>query len=83
MGPVLCYESARNCLKIGTRASSTRWRPLTHSDDALALAVSVAGLDLKWLVQEAWQAYGDQASRLAYVRRKIVEIAAEIGRAMP
>lgn len=80
VGPVLCYETARNCLKIGTRESSTRWRPLTHSDDALALAVAIPSLDLKWIIAEAWQAYTDQPSRLAYVRRKIVDIAAEFGR---
>ncbi len=83
IGPVLCYESSRNCLRIGTRDSYTRWRPLTHSDDALALAVAVPSIDIKWVVQEAWQAHDDQPSRLAYVRRKIVTVVAEMGRAMP
>ncbi|WP_110946482.1 hypothetical protein [Pseudomonas bohemica] len=82
IGPVLCYESSRNCLRIGARDSYTRWRPLTHSDDALALAVANPAIDLKFVIQEAWQAHDDQPSRLAYVRRKIVHVAAEVGRTM-
>lgn len=83
IGPVLCYESSRNCLRIGSRESYTRWRPLTHSDDALALAVSIPSLDIKWVIQEAWQAHKDKVARLAYVRRKIVAVAAEIGTLQP
>lgn len=39
VGPVLCYESNRNCLRIGDRKSYTLWRPLTDDGDALRLAV--------------------------------------------
>ncbi len=38
MGPVLCYESARNCLRIGIRSKYRLWRPLTDEGDALSLA---------------------------------------------
>jgi len=38
--PVLCYETARNCLRIGTRSAYFLWRPLTDDGDALRLAVA-------------------------------------------
>lgn len=37
IGPVLCYEKRRNCLRIGDRESYFLWRPLTHAADAMAL----------------------------------------------
>lgn len=37
IGPVLCYEKRRNCLRIGDRESYSLWRPLTHAGDAMAL----------------------------------------------
>lgn len=41
VGPVLCYESARNCLRIGDRKSYSLWRPLADDGDALRLAVKL------------------------------------------
>lgn len=41
IGPVLCYESARNCLRIGPRASYRLWSPLEDSGAALKLALSL------------------------------------------
>ena len=42
IGPVLCYESARNCLRIGDRVSYKLWRPLTDDGDAFRLAVKLS-----------------------------------------
>ena len=41
VGPILCYESARNCLRIGDRKSYSLWQPLTDDGDALRLAVTL------------------------------------------
>lgn len=41
IGPVLCYETRRNCLRIGTRDKYELWRPLTDDGDALRLAVEL------------------------------------------
>lgn len=58
------------------------WRPLEDDGDALRLALSCPGLDLKWVITEAWQAADDEAERAAYVRRAITETLARIGQAM-
>lgn len=58
------------------------WSPLTDDGDALRLAVSIPGLNLQWIIAEAWQTHEDQESRMKYVRRTITRAAAEIGRAM-
>ena len=58
------------------------WRPLTDDGDALRLAVNIPGLNLQWIIAEAWQAHDDNASRMTYVRRAITQAAAEIGRLM-
>ncbi|UWH20884.1 hypothetical protein KW568_17775 [Pseudomonas sp. HD6515] len=39
--PVLCYEAARNCLRIGSRDSYRLWRPLQDDSDALKLLVDL------------------------------------------
>lgn len=39
--PVLCYEAARNCLRIGGRDSYRLWRPLQDDRDALRLLVDL------------------------------------------
>lgn len=61
----------------------TAWNPLTDDGDALRLAVSIPGLNLQWIIAEAWQACDAHEDRCAYVRRAIVRAAAEIGRSMP
>ena len=38
IGPVLCYESHRNCLRIGNRERYRLWRPLIDDGDDLRLA---------------------------------------------
>jgi hypothetical protein len=39
IGPVLCYEARRKCLRIGTRNQYYLWRPFTADGDAFRLAV--------------------------------------------
>jgi hypothetical protein len=58
------------------------WNPLVDDGQALRLAVSIPGLNLQWIIAEAWQAHANEGARLAYVRRTIVRLAAEIGRGM-
>ena len=58
------------------------WNPLEDDGDALRLALSRPGLDLTWVITEAWQASDDEAGRAAYVRRAITETLARIGQAM-
>lgn len=41
VAPVLCFESARNCLRIGDRESYRLWRPLDDDGDALRLAIKL------------------------------------------
>lgn len=45
VAPILCYETRRNCLRIGSRGKYVLWRPLTDDGDALRLAVK-RGLSL-------------------------------------
>lgn len=59
------------------------WNPLTDDGDALRLAVKISGLNLQWIIAEAWQAHDNHAGRCAYVRRAIVRAAAAIGKDMP
>jgi hypothetical protein len=58
------------------------FEPLINDVDALRLAVSIPGLNLQWIIAEAWQAHNDLPGRMAYVRRAIVRAAAAIGEAM-
>lgn len=94
IAPVLCYETARNCLRIGGRKSYSLWRPLTDDGDALRLAVkldihiSLYGKDTgitTWIVREEAETfhadYGDDPC--SSVRRAIVRAAAELGRVTP
>ncbi|MNO61451.1 hypothetical protein D3C76_520990 [compost metagenome] len=37
LGPILCYEAKRNCLRIGTRKSYRLWRPLSDDKDCMEL----------------------------------------------
>ena len=60
----------------------SNWNPLTDDGEALRLAVSIPGLNLQWIIADAWQAHDDNASRMAATRRAIVRAAAAIGSAM-
>lgn len=92
VGPVLCYESARNCLRVGDREGYKVWQPLTKDGEALRLAVALR-LDVLHLsmVGEVMVESNDgeasafedcEADPLAATRRAIVRAAAEIGAAM-
>lgn len=89
IGSVLCYESARACLRIGDRKSYRLWRPLTDDGDALRLAVKLRlDIDHHEDSVNVWQDYfgtgfipnGDDPA--AATRRAIVLAAAAIGRQM-
>lgn len=84
IGPALCYESARNCLRIGTRKSYRLWRPLTDATDALQLAVT-CGVDIKFMDELAYIGEGSpvMSREIEHVMYGIVHVAAEIGRSMP
>jgi len=92
IGPVLCYETRRNCLRIGTREKYVLWQPCTDDGDALRLAVKLGlGISIPLVNKRTdvvsfsgpllsiIEAHGDPyaATRLAIVRA-----AAEIGRRM-
>lgn len=98
VGPILCYESTRNCLRIGSRFSYKLWRPLTDAENAFMLAVAVradvtrlnqcvhvAGIGSGYGLQGA-SIYFDDSSlqgRATAERRAYVELAAKIGATMP
>lgn len=88
IGSVLCYETARNCLRIGDRKSYFLWQPLTDDGDALRLAV-MARLDLHMdqnltMAVNFTDAFSESHFNDPYAatRRAIVRAAAEIGKAM-
>jgi len=91
--PVYCYESRRNCLRVGDKKSYAIWRPLTDDGEALRLAVNLGiQIDPRTHVG-AIHVYGsagrvDEPCALtskpyAETRRAIVRAAAEIGRTKP
>jgi hypothetical protein len=88
IGPVLCYESNRNCLRVGNRDSYRLWRPLTDDGDALRLAVKlrleVAPCDSCAIVSDgeppAVYVREDGKDTYTATRRAIVRAAAEIGK---
>lgn len=79
LGPVLCYEKRRNCLRIGDRESYTLWRPLTHAKDAVDLQEKL-GLVVAPVMPNDWQAFkpfgGSRADPQPSVVRAIVAAAA-------
>jgi hypothetical protein len=93
ISPVLCYETARNCLRIGNRQSYALWRPLTDDGDALRLAANL-GVSLIFLFSNLEGGYkrGVVARHMHIeaeewgndiadcTRRAIVRAAAEIGK---
>ncbi|MCO6057354.1 hypothetical protein NG726_11800 [Pseudomonas sp. MOB-449] len=84
IGPVLCYEGARNCLRIGDRKSYRLWRPITDESDALRLAVGL-GISVQFQGELAYIGAGSpvMSRELELVMYGIVLAAAEIGRSMP
>lgn len=95
IGPVLCYETARNCLRIGPRSNYRLWRPLDDDGDALKVAMRL-GICINFIPEcdtatvyqertETGEPFNIHVSALGdiEVRRIIVRAAAEIGRSMP
>lgn len=97
IGPKLCYESARNCLRIGDRKSYWLWSPLSDDGDAMRLAVKLglvvcvmkdAGLTGVYIPAEHIGGKYDAGETYyltdpyAATRRAIVRAAAEIGQTM-
>lgn len=84
IGQVLCYESARNCLRIGDRKSYSLWRPLQDDGDAMRLAAYQHMLvDLSRFGVAVEHTDGVEPCREPEdYRRAIVRAAAEIGKAM-
>ena len=95
IGPVLCYETRRNCLRIGYRDSYTLWRPLIDDADAFRLAVvtnqeiliaaplSYARIALLEGASAPIVEGHSRSNAYTATRRCIVRAAAEIGRQMP
>lgn len=90
VGPILCFESARNCLRIGDRDSYRLWRPLDSDGDALRLA-SKLEIGLHWCISGRIYAHNhggietcesSREDRERNLRRAIVCAAAEIGKSM-
>jgi hypothetical protein len=89
IGPILCYESRRNCLRIGNRKTSRLWRPLSEDGDAFRLAATL-DINVEWFPKQksvcadrlgigeiiGWI---DEAGRLGALRRAITVAAAKIG----
>jgi hypothetical protein len=90
IGPKLCYESARNCLRIGDRKSYWLWSPLNDDGDALRLAVSLGipiyGREIGCTAGGDEGQFFDEADFggdiYAATRYAITSEAAEIGRGM-
>lgn len=88
ISPVLCFESARNCLRIGDRESYRLWRPLDDDGDALRLAIK---LGICIVFMEDHDSVGAEHSRHGVMiieamddfgtRRAIVRAAADIAKA--
>ncbi|WP_371355567.1 hypothetical protein ACA087_00625 [Pseudomonas chlororaphis] len=88
IGPVLCYEGMRNCLRIGTRDSYKIWSPLSGSDHAMSLAVKL-GICIVFF-EDQKKVGAEQSSHgviafesldVAGTRRAIVRAAAAIAKA--
>lgn len=90
VGPVLCFESARNCLRIGDRESYRLWRPLDDDGDALRLAIK---LGICIVFMEDHDSVGAEHSRHGVMiieamddfgtRRAVVRAAADIAKTTP
>lgn len=53
------------------------WNPLKFEGDAFDLAVRLPGLDLQWIIAEAWRAHAGHDARRLFVQRGITRAAAE------
>lgn len=88
IGPTLCYESRRNCLRLGERDSYRLWRPLTDDGDAFRLAIKlnihIMRFETMTTTQPLFSVYAfderDDGDPYAATRRAIVRAAAEIGK---
>ncbi|XCY72551.1 hypothetical protein QLG25_18240 [Pseudomonas sp. CBR-F] len=88
ISPVLCYETARNCLRVGDREHYRLWRPLDDDGDALRLAIK---LGICIVFMEDHDSVGAEHSRHGVMiieamddfgtRRAIVRAAADIAKA--
>jgi len=54
------------------------WNPLVDDGDALRLAMTVAGIEVTAILENARVAHADEAERAAFVRRAIAISAAEV-----
>ena len=92
VGPVLCYETARNCLRIGPRAHYRLWNPLDDDSTALSLARNL-GICIQFIPDcDTVQVYQEReftaepynvhvaANGDVEMRRVITQAAAQIGR---
>ena len=92
IGPILCYERKRDCLRIGTRKEYRLWNPLHNYEDAMLLALACEmTLDCRYScampknvkrwenVEDGHSQYSDECD----IRVAIVRCAAKIGREMP
>lgn len=93
IGPVLCYEAARNCLRIGPRAHYRLWNPLDDDSASIKLAMQL-GICIQFIPEcDTVQVYQEReftaepfnvhvgALGDIELRRCIVLAAAEIGKA--
>ena len=86
VGPVLCYESQRNCLRVGSRDSYRLWRPLTCSNDNLLLmaqlgmSVSIEGRTAKAaIVSGGHEASFTSSDPVSALRQAVLLAAAKQG----
>lgn len=92
VGPVLCYETARNCLRIGPRAHYRLWNPLDDDSTALSLARNL-GICIQFIPDcDTVQVYQERdftaepynvhvaSNGDVEMRRVITQAAAQIGR---
>lgn len=84
IGPVLCYESGRNCLRVGDRKSYRLWRPLQDDGDLFRLAaymqhrIEYVTIDLPEDGDGVTKSFVDMDA----TRRKVVSAAADYGHFM-
>ncbi|MEE4652818.1 hypothetical protein V2K79_12320 [Pseudomonas alliivorans] len=81
IGPVLCYDSGRNCLRIGSRKSYRLWRPLQDDGDLFRLAAYMQYRIEYVTIDLPEDGYGVTKSRVDMdaTRRRVVAAAADYG----
>lgn len=86
IGEVLCYEAARNCLRIGNRTKYKLWRPLNNDGDAHRLAVKLRMVIhhtptyVVTISYDTIHASHEEGTSTEATCRAIVRTAAEIGK---